>query len=557
MAVSGRRDFLLQVGGLAGGAAVSNPNLRAPLPAESTRAGNALILREVAAEVEGARPPASTTTNGDEELYPNKIASFSKGLQHSELGEVNPISYQSLLTALSTQKHSDAENILIGNGRKLVNPEGAFTYDMEGGDSHTFTAPPAPAFASAQSAADMVELYWMALARDVPFAQWATSSVIQNAAAELNALAGYQGPRDASGLVSPASVFRGTATGCLTGPYLSQYFMQTIYVGSTPREQMYRTGVAGVDYLTSYAEWLPLQSGSLPVRTEQFDPTFRYIRNGRDLAQFVHYDYITQAFLQAAVFIFNAYPETVLQYNLYQLNHTNPYKNSRIQMPFGTFCSPHLEDWLGRAAGLALKAAWYNKWAVHRRLRPEMFGGRVYNTLTSAANYPIPASLLRSQAVQAVVQANGNALLPQAYVEGCPLHPSYPAGHAAIAGACATVMKAIFEETDVIAPTVNLSADGSSLVNYTDVALTLGGEINKLAFNVSLGRSWAGVNYRSDVIAGHMIGEEAAICFLQDQVNTLTETFSGFAFTRFDGTPVSITPGSGPYTGLNTLTPGS
>jgi hypothetical protein len=36
---------------------------------------------------------------------------------------------------------------------------------------------------------------------------------------------------------------------------------------------------------------------------------------------------------------------------------------------------------------------------------------------------------------------------------------------------------------------------------------------------------------------GHLIGEEAAICFLQDQVNTLTETFSGFSFTRFDGTP--------------------
>lgn len=333
--------------------------------------------------------------------------------------------------------------------------------------------------------------------------------------------------------------------------------MQTIYVGSTPRQQTYRTGVAGVDYLTSYAEWLPLQSGSQPVRAEQFDPTFRYIRNGRDLAQFAHYDYLTQAYLQAAVIIFNSYPETILQYNLYQLNHTSPYKSSRIQTPFGTFCSPNLVDWLGRAAGLALKAAWYNKWAVHRRLRPETFGGRVYNTLTSAASYPIQTSLLRSQAVQAVVQANGNPLLPQAYVEGCPLHPSYPGAHAAIAAACATIMKAIFEETDVIAPAVNLSADGSSLVTYTDTPLTIGGEINKMAFNVPMGRNWAGVNYRSDITVGHMIGEEAAICFLQDQVNTLSETFAGFAFTRFDGTPVAVDPGTGPYTGINILTPGS
>jgi PAP2 superfamily len=555
---SGRRDFLLQVGGLAGAGAVSRPNLRLPtIPSENTRAGNALLLRQIAAEVESYRPAASTATNNDENLYPNKIASFSKGLPHSPLGEVNLISWQSLLTALYTQKHSDAENILIGNGRKLVNLEGAFTYDMEGGDSHTFTATPAPAFAGAQAAAEMVELYWQALCRDVPFTQWSTSPVIQSAAAELNTLSAYQGPRDASGSVTPANVFRGTATGCLTGPYISQYLLQTVYIGSTPRPQQYRTGVAGGDYLTTYADWLSIQSGSQPTAAEQFDPTFQYVRNGRDLAQFVHYDYLTQAFLQAAVFIYNSYPETVLQYNLYQLNNTSPYKTSRIQTPFGTFCSPHLEDWLGRVAALALEAAWYNKWAVHRRLRPETFGGRVYNTLTGAAKYPIHPSLLNSQAVQAVVKANGGALLPQAYVEGCPLHPSYPSAHAAVAAACATVMKALFEETDIITPAMTLSADGSALIPYTDTALTIGGEINKLAFNVPMGRNWAGVNYRSDITVGHMIGEEAAICFLQDQVNTLTETFTGFSFTRFDGTPVSIAPATGPYAGMNILTPGS
>ena len=557
MGVKGRRDFILQVGGLAGGAAVNNPDVRAPGLADDSRAGNALLLRQIAAEVEGRRPAASTAANNDESLYGNKIASYSKGLPHSPLGEVNLASYQSLLTALSTQKHSDAENIQIGGGRKLVNPEGAFTYDLEGGDSHTFSASPAPAFASAQAAAELVELYWQALARDVPFPQWSTSPVIQNAAAEINGLAGYEGPRDASGLVTPANIFRGTATGCLTGPYLSQYLMQTINVGSTPREQMYRTGVAGVDYLTSYGEWLAVQSGSLPTSTERFDPALQYVRNGRDLAQFVHYDYLAQAFLQAAIIIFNSYPETVLQYNLYQLNHTSPYKSSRIQTPFGTFCAPNLEDWIGRAAGLALRAAWYNKWAVHRRLRPEEYGGRVYQTLNGAASYPVPAGLLRSQAVQAVVQATGGALLPQAYVEGCPLDPSYPSGHAAIAAACATVMKAIFEEASLISATVTLSADGKTLVPYFDTPLTIGGELNKLAFNVPMGRNWAGVNYRSDITVGHLIGEEAAICFLQDQVNTLTETFTGFSFTRFDGTPISITPGTGPYSGLNLLTPGS
>ena len=512
MAVKGRRRFLKQVGGLAGGAAAATSAYAARVP-DTSRAENALLLREISAEVEGERPAASTATNNDENLYPNKIASFSKGLPHSQLGEVELTAYQSVLTALSTQKHSDAENILIGNGRKLVNPEGAFTYDMEGGDSHTFTAAPAPAFASAQAAAEMVELYWQALARDVPFTQWSTSPVIQSAAAEINGLAGYQGPRDGSGQVTPANIFGGTATGCLTGPYISQYLMQTIYVGSTPREQLYRTGMPGADYLTNYSEWLAVQSGSLPSATEVFDPVFRYVRNGRDLAQFVHYDYLVQAFLQAAITIANSYPETVLFYNLYQLNHTSPYKTSRIQTPFTTFSAPHVEDWMGRAACLALKATWYNKWAVHRRLRPEAYGGRVYNTMTGAASYPVPTSLLHSQAVQAVVQETGGALLPQAYVEGCPLDPSYPAAHAAVAAACATVLKAIFEETSIIATTMTLSSDGTTLIPYLDTPLTIGGELNKLAFNVPMGRNWAGVNYRSDITTGYMIGEEAAILF--------------------------------------------
>jgi len=118
-------------------------------------------------------------------------------------------------------------------------------------------------------------------------------------------------------------------------------------------------------------------------------------------------------------------------------------------------------------------------------------------------------------------------------------------------------MKAIFEETSVIAPTMTLSGDGTTLIPYTDLPLTIGGELNKLAFNVSMGRNWAGVNYRSDITTGYMIGEEAAMCFLRDQVNTLSESFTGFSFTKFDGTPVSIAPGTGPYTGLNILTPGS
>jgi hypothetical protein len=534
-----RRNFLLGTGLFGTGELLAQGR---PDPRLSARAAHSLRLRQSAALTESFRTPASLATNGDEALYPTLFANFTKGLSHSQLGEVDPTQYQALLYALSTQQHSDFEKIPIGFGRKLVNCESAFTYDLEGGDSQTFTMPVPPAFNSAQVAAEMVELYWQAALRDTPFSQFPTSPVAQAAAAELTALSGYQGPRDSNNRVTADNLFRGTAPGCLTGPYLSQYLLQTVYFGSTPREQTYRTGMPGVDYMTVYSEWLELQSGLPPYRTEVFDPTFRYIRTGRDLAQFVHYDYTYQAFLQAALIILNQYPEQVLNFNTYQLNHTNPYKTSRIQTGFTTFGSAHALDWVARVANLALKPACFQKWAVHRRVRPEAFAGCVYNTVNGAAKYPVHADLLNSKALAANIAAIGGALLPQAYVEGCPLHPSYPAGHAVIAGACATVLKALFEETDLVSAVVTPSDDGLSLLPDSAAALTIGGELNKLAFNIPMARNWAGIHYRSDASAGLLLGEAVAIAFLQDNVNTFTETFAGFQFTKFDGTAVSIAP---------------
>jgi hypothetical protein len=564
MASQGRRKFIRNVGGiLSAGALNAAEEVRSPRrqATGNARSQNAYFLRETAAHFQSQRPAANPATNGDETLYPNLIGTYGKGLLHSQLGEVNVAAYQSMTHAISTQKHSDFTNIQLGYGRKLVNIESSFAYDLDGGDPHTITIAVPPAFASAQAAADMVEVYWQALARDVPFAQWSGSSIIQSAAAEINSLAAFKGPRDSTGSVTAANIFRGPMPGCLVGPYISQYLLQPIYFGSTPREQTYRTGVVGNDYMTQYSEWLELVSGLAPFRTEVFNPTLLYTRSGRDLAQLVHYDYTFQVWLQAALIILDQHPETVLNYNEYQLNNTNPYATAfpapaRIQTGFTTFGSAHILDWVTRAANLALKSTCYYKWAIHRRLRPEEFGGRVYNNLLGLANYPIHSSLMNSKAVQAQVQATGNALVPQAYVEGCPLHPSYPAGHAAIAGASATIMKALFQGSALISNTVDVSADGLSLIPYTSSALTIGGEIDKLAYNQIMGRIWAGIHYRSDADGGLALGEEVAICFLQDQVNTFTETFSGFTFTKFDGTTATITPGTGDYAGINLLTPG-
>ena len=112
---------------------------------------------------------------------------------------------------------------------------------------------------------------------------------------------------------------------------------------------------------------------------------------------------------------------------------------------------------------------------------------------------------------------NGSYLLPMAFPEGSPTHPSYGAGHATVAGACVTVLKAFFDESFVIPNPVEASRDGLSLQPYSGTPLTVGGELNKLASNVATGRNIAGVHWRSDAIESLKLGEEVAIRYLREE----------------------------------------
>jgi hypothetical protein len=384
----------------------------------------------------------------------------------------------------------------------------------------------------------MVELYWQALLRDVPFDHYDSSPLAHSAVQDLAALSAFRGPR-VDGQITTGTLFRGNGDGGLNGPYISQFFWQPIPVHSTIVQQQYRVPRTGIDYLTTYSEWYVIQTGVPPYREPQFDLTPRYINTGRALAEWVHYDFIYEAFHNAALILLNQGPETILNKNPY-LHPLNPYKNSKIQTGFGTFGSPHVCCLLGHAAMSALHAAWFQKWAVHRRLRPEAFGGRVHQMKVGAVQYPIHPELLNSVALSMVYSTYGAYLLPQSFPEGSPLHPAYPAGHATVAGACSAILKAFFDESAILTDCVVPTSDGSSLVSYEGPALLVGSEINKLAFNVAMGRNFAGIHYRSDAEAGFRLGEDVAISMLQDMVNTLTEDFVGFQFTRLDGTLIQI-----------------
>jgi len=157
----------------------------------------------------------------------------------------------------------------------------------------------------------------------------------------------------------------------------------------------------------------------------------------------------------------NYRPEAALNENRSVLSERNPYKHSKVQDGFVTFGLAQVVDWLGRVTTAALKAAWVQKWLVHRRLRPEAFAGRIHQTKTKTVEYPIHADILDSAAVEETYGRWDSYLLPQAYPEGSPIHPSYPGGHATVAGACSVVLKSLFDERGLMPDCVHASPHGS------------------------------------------------------------------------------------------------
>ena len=169
--------------------------------------------------------------------------------------------------------------------------------------------------------------------------------------------------------------------------------------------------------------------------------------------------------------------------------------------------------------------------------------GAIQMKVNHGLPYPIHADVLNSGALATINTLHGTCLMPMAFPEGCPIHPAYGAGHATVAGACITILKALFDESYVIPNPVVPTVDGLSLVPYTGSdagQITVGGELNKLAMNVAFGRNIAGVHWRTDGTESMKLGEEVAISILRDQRRTFGEDFHGFTFTRFNGNSITI-----------------
>ncbi|MGF1675327.1 MAG: phosphoesterase, partial [Rivularia sp. (in: cyanobacteria)] len=222
-------------------------------------------IRQEAAQIAFKRGVTAHICNGEEQDYldnngnPNYIANFSKGLKHNYLGEVDPNGYKAFIAALNSGKPADFDAIPLRGLRKLTNPQAGLAFDLQGSDSHALAIRPAPRIDSAENSAEMTELYWMALLRDIDFSLYNYSPQVAEAAADLSRLSDFRGAKvkrqtkdGTINAVTPQSLFRGVLSGDLVGPYVSQFMLKDIPYGSLTISQKQKTVVPGINYMTDY-----------------------------------------------------------------------------------------------------------------------------------------------------------------------------------------------------------------------------------------------------------------------------------------------------------------
>lgn len=563
--ISSRRKFLGQVGAaLAGGAVLGKAAVASaqdynsavrdtnPLLVDGLdpRVRRAFTLRLEAATRNALIPVPPHTTNGDEARYPDKSGTYTKGVLQNGIGLVNPSAFQTFRHAINTGTFAAFENVILGGTRTLNGPLGGNAFSMEGCENVQFgnarspasqirqiVVPPAPALASAAYGTELVELYWASLLRDVAFTDYVSHPIAAQAAAELDTMPTYAGPRNASGHVTPELLFRGPYPGETVGPYMSQLHLIPTYLGAQPISQQLVTYLAHIDYMTDPTTYQQVQNGINTGLQNQIDPRLRYLHNGRALGAYTHLDVLFQAYFTAFLVLntIGAPP-----------NPGNPYVSSTKQNGFGTFGGPDVAASLTAVARLALNSVWYQKWAIHLRHRPESGGAIVRQILTGHGGTlqgHVNDNVLNSQAVQRSFNRHGDYFLAQAFPEGSPTHPAYPTGHGTVAGACITVLKFFFDGDFVIPDPVVPGSNGLSLQPYTggDAGqITVNGELNKIASNISFGHGiHAGIHWRSDTSSSIQLGEAVAITMLQDRARCYAERFT-VRLTKIDGTIATI-----------------
>lgn len=687
-----------------------------PIPDGSNRITTSSEIRDEATSIAHTRTSVTPRNNNEESDYSDNFATnFTKGLRHNDYGIVsNPADYRSFVkdinsefydttaiyqfeSRLAKQINPDIFNCSINNNegdstlpadietRHWESPRAGHSYDLEGPDAGGVGMAPAPRVDSMELAAEMAEVYGLALLRDVPFTQWPENNAkklcsdIKKLCPEIeilgeseltpdeiakfiNNLGYYKNGNtlndsfarnrrarrtfngitpDITGELTVKNMFRGSTPGAHKGPYISQFMLigTPSRAGADPNSGAcavdvedsdgnsmfsFESGRIGfgtqivdqrtlshkncIDFMTCWPSWLDVQNGANHGGAVDYEKKLRFITTPRDLATYVHFDQLYQAYFNATLILLNLGTPVAggnVKQNIFPATN-QPSQTDDQRQSFATFGAAHILTLVSEVATRCLKAVRRQKFNIHRRARPELMGGRLtlvakkehkqlglaadaFDTLcsnldkityTQEATENLEAEQITIDLLNAIsahnkkqnskdvakhrriecednksdfkVDNKKNYLLPMAFPEGSPMHPAYGAGHATVAGGCVTMLKAFFEMFDDNGCELNLEDEDGNSINYIpnqdgtklkcnpeNETLTIQGELDKLAANISIGRNMAGVHYYSDYYDSIRMGERIAVGILQEQIKTYGERVR-MTFTSFDGDFIEI-----------------
>ena len=612
-----------------------------------------------------AHPPQMQ--NGEENSP--YIFSFTKGLRHDRNGLLDdPVHFEQFRDGTESSDPMVFQGVQLNMDKTIIDgvppampadypafrqwesPTAGLAYVLEGPDPLALKMPPAPPAGSAELAAEIAEVYQMALFRDLPVAAFMDEALIDDlrapngnkasaaarnrlktdnaqavaGASRLSAMRWFSGVSDMRDLASSeerarrrfgkpqntSNMFRGEGEDPWPTPFVSQFMIMGVDKGSRDLkdrssglikygnqriDQEVAVATPGKDYMTTWSKWLDVQNAwnARGVLSDfEGDTEFKRDADGlkeyrpisrlRDLATYVHDDALYQAYLNAALILLGeGYPfDPGIPY------HNNSDMAAPNREPFALFGPPHLLTLVTEVSSRALKAVRAQKFSVHRRLRPEALGG-LFHTIYSGfdpdrenpagstplasgggskeaaarmqlgntlADYTFPPGSGTDPKLEDILvevrkhNARQNSedennlgiakwLLPMAFPEGSPMHPAYGAGHATVAGACVTLLKAFFNMRDAKNPALPaylvspgeraLVPDGGTSMNDVTIdlfsvdipnGLTLEGELNKLMWNISNARNIAGVHYYTDYVESAVLGEDITLGILREQM---------------------------------------
>lgn len=502
------------------------------------------------------------------EYYPYM---FSKTLDHDiNSGFPRKEDVNKILEALKNGTIESLDNIPKNSNAilKLEGVLGSSSYNLIGKDPSIIFPGEYYHVDSNEGVFEMAEVYAKALARDIPFEEYSSNSIISQIVQELNSYPVKTSPVDPNThQITPETLFRGSFPGELNGPYISQFLLQNFDYGNLFIEQKYKNEVDNIDSLQKNI-WLDIQNGVISG-DKNLNEDFFHVYNGRVLGAKVHNDPLFQFYYNSTLLAFqNGIKPTAFTH-----------ENTTSWTSGG---GPSVLSAVSNVCLGALRCSWYSKYNLSMKIRPEVYAQRlqlVHNANIDASfgndkvdkvpglrdiynkiNVSNILEMIQNYNTQklGISSETKNVYLPLQFKEGSPTHPSWTAGHAAVAGAAVTVMKAMLEchekqentyvsknwPGDIFVP--EISDGNSTLVQKTSESnITIVGELNKLASNVSLGRDFAGVHYRCDGTCGLFIGEEYAISYLIDLAKEFHESqinlFDGWILEKFDGTLIKIT----------------